>query len=176
MPIATLNTRVQSPPGSADPRGSANPPGHRPGHGPELGPSVANAEQGADRSPTSNTSPGVPLPGSEVSEIHQMLKELCDGQSQIKQWLNAVEDRSPRLQSHGTPTESELAPANNYPTRSSTHSGEPPWGEPHHDGVEWGPNGPIQLHMVNTMTIHPLVGGPMVPTLGIVVRRQVPDT
>jgi len=107
MPITTTNMRVRSPTGSADPSGSANPLGHRPCHGPELGPSKANAEQGADRPPASNTGPGAPLPRSEVSEIHQMLKELCDGQSQIQQWHNVVEDRSLWLQTHGTSTELE---------------------------------------------------------------------
>jgi len=127
-PVPTPNTRVQSPPGSTDPRGSANPLSDRPRPEPEPSPSVTNAEQGTKENPVSTTSPGVPLPGPEGSEIYQMLRELCEGQSQIKQRLDAVEDRSPRSQTHGTPTEPEQTPANDYPPRGSTQSGEPPQG------------------------------------------------
>ena len=73
--------------------------------------------------------------------MYQMLRELCDGQSQIQQWLNAVEDRSSRSQTHGTPTELEQAPANDYPVRGSTQSGEPPQGrslpQQNREGAEW---------------------------------------
>jgi len=67
-------------------------------------------------------------PSPDLSDIHQMLKEVCAGQAQIEQRLNAVERQYSESPVPRAATQPDQAPANDYPTMGSRHTRDPPRG------------------------------------------------